>query len=128
LRAATSRMLTWKSKMPKALIANVSIEVKNTVDEVWKALVIREIFEKYMLGSQQLSDWQKGSRIVWKKDFNGRKFEDRGEILEIAPQKTLKYTHYSPASGRPDAPENYQTVSVTLKRERQWNDHRIEVR
>jgi Activator of Hsp90 ATPase homolog 1-like protein len=51
------------------------------------------------------------------KDFNGRKFEDKGEILEIAPppQKTLKYTHYSSASGRPDAPENYQTVSVTLK-------------
>jgi uncharacterized protein YndB with AHSA1/START domain len=49
------------------------------------------------------------------KRLNGRKFEDKGEILEITPQKSLKYTHYSPASGRPDAPENYQTVSVTLK-------------
>jgi uncharacterized protein YndB with AHSA1/START domain len=78
-------------------------------------LVNPEIVEKYMLGSQQLSDWQKGSSIIWKKDFNGRKFEDKGEILEITPQKSLKYTHYSPASGRPDAPENYQTVSVALK-------------
>ena len=25
------------------------------------------------------------------------------------------FAHYSPASGRPDAPEYYQTVSVTLK-------------
>ena len=49
------------------------------------------------------------------KDFNGRKFEDKGEILEITPQKSLKYTHYSPASGNTDAPENYQTVSVTLQ-------------
>ena len=83
MRAATSRMLTWKSKTPKTLIANVSIEIKDTVDEVWKALVSREIVEKYMLGSQQLSDWQKGTRIVWKKDFNWRKFEGKGEILEI---------------------------------------------
>jgi uncharacterized protein YndB with AHSA1/START domain len=49
------------------------------------------------------------------KDFNGRRFEDKGEILEITPQKRLKYTHYSPASGKPDTPENYQTVSVTLQ-------------
>jgi uncharacterized protein YndB with AHSA1/START domain len=92
-----------------------SVQINNTVDEAWKALVNPEIVEKYMLGSQQLSDSRKGSSIKWKKDFNGRKFEDKGEILEITPQKSLKYTHYSPASGRPDAPENYQTVSVTLK-------------
>jgi uncharacterized protein YndB with AHSA1/START domain len=101
--------------MPKNLIAKSSVQINNTVDEAWKALVNPEIVAKYMLGSQQLSDWRKGSSIKWKKDFNGRKFEDKGEILEITPQKSLKYTHYSPASGRPDAPENYQTVSVTLK-------------
>jgi len=97
------------------LIAKTRIQINNTVDEAWRALVNPEIVEKYMLGSQQVSDWQKGSSIIWKKDFNGRKFEDKGEILEITPHKSLKYTHYSPASGKPDAPENYQTVSVTLK-------------
>ena len=40
---------------------------------------------------------------------------DKGEILEFTPPKSLKYTHYSLASGKPDAPENYQTVSVTLQ-------------
>ena len=101
--------------MAKALTAKCRIQIENTVDEAWKALVNPEIVEKYMLGSKQLSDWRKGSSIIWKKDFNGRKFEDKGEILEITPRKSLKYTHYSPASGRPDAPENYQPVSVTLK-------------
>ena len=99
----------------KKLIAKSSIHINNTVDEAWKALVDPEIVAKYMLGSQQVSDWQKGSSIIWKKDFNGRKFEDKGKILEISPPKSLKYTHYSPASGKPDAPENYQTVSVTLQ-------------
>jgi uncharacterized protein YndB with AHSA1/START domain len=101
--------------MAKIPIAKCRIQINNTVDEAWKALVNPEIVEKYMLGSKQLSDWRKGSSIIWKKDFNGRKFEDKGEVLEITPRKSLKYTHYSPASGRPDAPENYQTVSVTLK-------------
>ena len=104
-----------KHTKAKTLIAESSIQINNTIDEAWKALVNPEIVEKYMLGSQQLSDWQKGSSIIWKKDFNGRKFVDKGEILEFTPPKSLKYTHYSPASGKPDAPENYQTVSVTLK-------------
>ena len=101
--------------MAKALTAKCRIQIDNTVDEAWKALVNPEIVEKYMLGSKQLSDWRRGSSIIWKKEFNGRKFEDKGEVLEITPRKSLKYAHYSPASGRPDAPENYQTVSVTLK-------------
>src|ERR1700675_2353878 len=109
------KQIADKHSRSKNLIAKSSIQINNTIDEAWKALVNPEIVEKYMLGSQQLSDWEKGSIIIWKKDFNGRKFEDKGEILEITPQKSLKYTHYSPASGRPDAPENYQTVSVTLK-------------
>ena len=109
------KQIADKHTKAKTLIAKSSIQINNTVDEAWKALVDPEIVAKYMLGSQQVSDWQKGSSIIWRKDFNGRRFEDKGEILEITPQKSLKYTHYSPASGKPDAPENYQTVSVTLQ-------------
>src|ERR1700732_5440757 len=109
------KQIADKHMKAKNLIAKSSIQINNTVDEAWKALVNPEIVAKYMLGSQQLSDWQRGSSIIGKKDFNGRRFVDKGEILEITPQKSLKYTHYSPASGKPDAPENYQTVLVTLK-------------
>jgi hypothetical protein len=73
-----------KHTKAKTLIAKSSIQINNTVDE---ALVNPEIVAKYMLGSQQVSDWQKGSSIIWKKDFNGRRFEDKGEILEITPKK-----------------------------------------
>jgi uncharacterized protein YndB with AHSA1/START domain len=109
------KQIADKHMKAKTLIAKSSIQINNTVDEAWKALVNPEIVAKYMLGSQQVSDWQKGSSIIWKKDVNGRRFEDKGEILEITPQKSLTYTHYSPTSGKPDAPENYQTVSVTLQ-------------
>ena len=39
----------------------------------------------------------------------------KGRTHPLTPQKSLKYTHYSPASGKTDAPENYQTISVALK-------------
>ena len=91
------KQIADKQMKTKNLIAKSSVQINTTIDEAWKALVNPEIVEKYMLGSQQLSDWQKGSSIIWKKDFNGRKFVDKGEVLEITPQKSLKYTHYSPA-------------------------------
>ena len=53
----------------KNLTAKSSIQINNTIDEAWKALIDPEIVEKYMLGSQQLSDWKKGSSIIWKKGF-----------------------------------------------------------
>src|ERR1700736_938893 len=71
------KQIADKNSKAKNLIAKSSIQINNTVDEAWKALVNPEIVQKYMLGSQQLSDWKKG--------FNGRKFEDKGEILEIPP-------------------------------------------
>jgi hypothetical protein len=58
--------------MARNLIARIRIQINNTVDEAWKALVNPEVVEKYMLGAQQLSDWRKGSSIIWKKGLNGR--------------------------------------------------------
>ena len=117
-----------KHTKAKTLIAKSSIQINNTIDEAWKALVNPEIVEKYMPGSQQLSDWQKGSSIIWKKDFNGRKFVDKGEILEFTPPKSLKYTHYSPASGKPDAAGKLPDRFGYPARERQRNNHRIKIR
>src|SRR3984893_10185251 len=111
----TMKQIADKQMKTKNVIAKSSIQINNTIGEAWKALVNPEIVEKYMLGSQQLSDWQKGTSIIWKTDFNGRKLVDKGEVLESTPQKSLKYTLYSPSSGKTDAPENYQTVSVALK-------------
>ena len=39
-----------KHTKAKTLIAKSSIQINNTIDEAWKALVNPEIVEKYMLG------------------------------------------------------------------------------
>jgi carbon monoxide dehydrogenase subunit G len=76
-----------KPKMPENLIAKSSVQINNTVDEAWKALVNPEIVEKYMLGSQQLSDWRKGSSIKWKKDLTVESLRTREKYWRSLPKK-----------------------------------------
>jgi len=66
------------------------------------------------LTTEVISDWKVGSPILYKGEWEGKAFEDKGEILEIEPEKVLKSTHWSPLSGVPDIPENYHTVTYTL--------------
>jgi hypothetical protein len=80
------KQIAGKHTRSKNLIAKSSIQINNTIDEAWKALVNPEIVEKYMLGSQQVSDWQKGSTITWKKDFNGKRLWTRGKYWRSLPQ------------------------------------------
>lgn len=82
--------------------------------KVWQALVNPEIIKQYLFNTEVISDWKVGSPIIYKGEWEGKAFEDKGEILEIEPEKVLKSTHWSPLSGVPDSPENYHTVTYTL--------------
>jgi uncharacterized protein YndB with AHSA1/START domain len=68
-----------------------------------------------MFGSQVETDWQRGSAIVWRGEYEGKKYEDKGEILEIEPERRLKMTHFSPLGGQDDVPENYHTLVYELE-------------
>jgi uncharacterized protein YndB with AHSA1/START domain len=67
-----------------------------------------------MFGTDVVSDWKERSPIVWKGEWQGKKYEDKGVILELEPQRLISYSHFSPLSGLPDVPENYHTVTVEL--------------
>jgi uncharacterized protein YndB with AHSA1/START domain len=64
--------------------------------------------------AQVQTDWQPGSPIVWKGEYQGKKYEDKGEILEVQPNRLLRVTHFSPMTGLPDEPRNYHTVTYDL--------------
>jgi uncharacterized protein YndB with AHSA1/START domain len=100
--------------MHRGLVAKAGTEVRAPPDAVWEALIDPAKVTQYMLGTEVVSDWRKGSPIVWKGEYQGRSFEDRGEILAIEPGQRLSYSHYSPLAGKPDVPENYHTVTVEL--------------
>jgi uncharacterized protein YndB with AHSA1/START domain len=95
-------------------IATANITIAAPVAKVWEALTNPALIKEYLYGSEVVSDWQVGSPIVYKGEWQGKPYEDKGTILEIEPNKLLKSTHYSPLSGAEDKPENYHTLTYTL--------------
>ena len=91
---------------------------ETTVDappaKVWSALTDPKLISQYMMGSHVDTDWRPGSPIRWRGEYDGKAYEDRGEVLEVIPERLLTVTHFSPLSGEEDKPENYHTVSYTI--------------
>ena len=98
-------------------VAQASVTVEAPPAKVWNALVDPETIRKYMMGANVVSDWKEGSGIVWKGEFDGKPFEDKGAILRNDPERLLQYSHFSPLSGLEDSPENYHTVTIKLSPE-----------
>jgi uncharacterized protein YndB with AHSA1/START domain len=95
------------------LVAHANATIRAPVSKVWDALVNPDLIKKYMFGATVVSDWKQGSSIVWKGEWKGKPFEDRGVVLEIDPERRLVYDHYSPLTG-PDVPDNHHKVSIEL--------------
>jgi uncharacterized protein YndB with AHSA1/START domain len=103
--------------MQPDIIARSSIIIDAPVDRVWDALVNPVAIKQYMFGTTVTSDWKKGGPIVWKGEWQGKTYQDKGVIRQIEPGRALQYTHFSSLSGLPDKPENYHTVTIQLEPE-----------
>ena len=100
--------------MRNNLIANASVTIDAPSVKVWDALVNPKAIKQYMFGTDVVSDWRDGSSITWKGEWQGKSYEDKGTIRQIKPERLIDYTHFSPLSGLPDQPENYQTVKIHI--------------
>ena len=100
--------------MKTNLIAKASIRINASGKKVWSALVTPKFVKQYMFGTTVVSDWREGNPIIWKGEWQGKPYEDKGKILQFEPEHKIQYNHYSPLSGVPDKPENYHTVTVEL--------------
>ena len=94
--------------------AEATTEISASADRVWQALTDPDEIKQWMFGSQVETDWEPGSPIRWKGEFQGMSYEDKGEVLEVEPGERLSVTHFSPLTGQDDVPENYHTVTYAL--------------
>jgi uncharacterized protein YndB with AHSA1/START domain len=101
----------------KKIIAKADAHINAPPSRVWDALTNPGVIKQYMFGTNVVSDWKQGSPIVWKGEWKGKAYEDKGVILKIEPGRMLQYSHFSPLSGQPELPENYHTVTIALARE-----------
>src|ERR1051326_2608759 len=98
--------------MPSPLIAESHITIRAPIATAWEALVNPDKINHYMFGTTAVSDWKEGSAIVWKGEWEGKAYEDKGVILKLLPEQVLQYSHFSPLSGQADVPEHYHTVTI----------------
>jgi uncharacterized protein YndB with AHSA1/START domain len=96
-------------------VATAETDISASPQQVWAVLTDPEQVRKFMFGTEVSTDWQQGSPITWQGEYEGKEYVDKGEILEIAPGRLLKVSHYSPLSGQPDTPENYHTLTYELE-------------
>lgn len=94
--------------------ATSSVTIDAPAEEVWDAITTPEQIKQWFFGVDTESDWKVGSPLVHRGDWQGKPYEDKGEIVRIEPPKVLVHTHWSDLSGKPDRPENYQEVTWSL--------------
>lgn len=94
--------------------AQASVHVDATPEQVWAALTDPELVKQYFFGTTVETDWAVGSRIRYSGEFDGKAYEDTGQVLEYDAPRRLVTSFFSPSSGKPDVPENYQTVTYEV--------------
>ena len=96
-------------------ISRAVIDINATLEKVWEALTKPEIIKQYFFGTHAVSDWQVGSKLEWRGEWEGTQYVDKGLILESDPPRRLMYTYLSSMSGKEDKPENYNTITYELE-------------
>ena len=102
-------------------VARATVEIPAPAETVWDTLVDPEA--TWMMGARVTSTYVVGVPITFDGEWDGKPFQDHGEILEVDRPRRLRYTHYSPLSGQPDVPENYHHLTFTFDEARRV-DHR----
>lgn len=100
--------------MPSEISTQASVTIEAPADEVWKALTTPALIKQWFFGVDTETDWSVGSPIVHRGEYQGRPYADAGTIEHFEPGRLLVHTHWSPVSGLPDRPENYQEVTWAL--------------
>ena len=96
------------------LIATASTHVEATPERVWSALTDPDQVAVYMWDTRLQTSWEVGSPVTWEGEYEGRPYQDKGEVLTYDEPEVLSVTHYSPLTGAPDEPESYHTLVYTL--------------
>jgi len=93
-----------------------SVIINSSIENVWFILTNPEHIKQYLFGTETITDWNVGSKIVFQGVYNDHHYQDHGQILENIPETKIAYSYWSVFTGMEDKPENYSTISYTLKK------------
>src|SRR6185295_12287893 len=90
--------------------------IDSPVSRVWDAITNPDQIRRYYFGTEARSNWREGGMIFYRGTWEGNRYEDKGIIEELIPERRLTINHWSSRTGKPDRPENYHPHSYTLTR------------
>jgi uncharacterized protein YndB with AHSA1/START domain len=94
---------------------NIStITLNATQEKVWNALTKPELVKLWQYGSELTTDWEEGSDIRFRTEWEGTVFEQWGKVLEVRTKDLLRYSLFAPRPGLEDKAENYFIMSYIL--------------
>jgi len=100
--------------MKNNITGKASITIDASALRVWEALTTPSIIKQYFFGTDTITDWKVGSPIIFRGEWQGKQYEDKGTILDVVPQKLFRYKYWSSMSGIEDKPENYVDITYQL--------------
>lgn len=100
--------------MPGELKIFKSIDINATAPEVWDVLINPEKIVQYFFGAETITNWEVGSPVLFKHEYEGQKFINRGIVLAYQPNEILSYTYWTAFSNTEDRPENYTIIAFRL--------------
>ena len=100
--------------MKKTQISEQKIEINTSKEKLWSILTESEFTKQYMFNCAVESNWEIGSPITWKGNYQGYDAFQKGEILAVKPFELIKYSTFDPNFGLEDIPQNYIHVSYLI--------------
>ena len=90
------------------------INVNAPAKKVWLALTVPDLVKQWQYGSDLLTTWEPGSPIVFRNEWNGQTFEQKGTVIEFTPESRLRYSLFFPRPDVQDIPENHFFMTYEL--------------
>jgi uncharacterized protein YndB with AHSA1/START domain len=101
--------------MAETFQAEASVDIDAPPSRVWQVLVEPALISRYLHGTAVETEWAAGSPIYWRGEWQGKPYEDKGEVVAFDPPRRLAVTHWSPLTAEPDEPAYYHHVSYELE-------------
>jgi uncharacterized protein YndB with AHSA1/START domain len=91
-----------------------TVKILAPAKKVWLALTSPGLVKQWQYGSDLLTTWDVGTSIVFRNEWNGQVFEQKGTVLEFSPVLRLKYSLFFPRPDLQDIPEHniYMTYEL----------------
>ncbi len=100
------------------MAVNIStLKINASRQKVWDTITKADYVKLWQYGSDLLTNWEIGSDITFRTEWQDKVFEQWGKVLEVNPTEIVKYSLFAPRPELEDKPENYFIMSYILTEE-----------